>query len=114
MDRVGAEKVLEKLPINGAFLGRYRTNDRSAIVISFRFDNVIKHSSLRLEGRYLTVSRLRFPKLETLVEHYGRNPFYKDIKLSTPVGNDLYKQSQQSDVRIIISVIDKPFLKHER
>lgn len=101
MTREESEKVLEKLPLNGAFLGRYSTQNRNEIVISFRYENVIKHCQIIREGRYLTVANLKFHKLEELKEHYGRNTFYRDIKLNHAIGNDLLRESQQSDVREI-------------
>ncbi len=100
MDKKGAEEVLEKLPITGAFLGRYRTDSPEEIVISFQFYNVIKHCHINREGRYLTVSTQKFAKLENLVDHYSRNVFYKDMKLDHRIHKELYAQSQQSDVSI--------------
>ncbi|ODM93674.1 1-phosphatidylinositol 4,5-bisphosphate phosphodiesterase gamma-1, partial [Orchesella cincta] len=97
MDRVSAEKVLEKLPINGAFLCRYGSDDKNQIVISLRIENVIKHCRIKAEGRYLTVANLRFPKLEKLVDHYRRNAFYKEFKLSHPIGEELFRKSQESN-----------------
>ncbi|CAL8091033.1 unnamed protein product [Orchesella dallaii] len=96
MDRVTAEKVLEKLPINGVFLCRYGTNDKNQIVVSFRIENVIKHCRIKAEGRVLTVANLTFPKLEKLVEHYAINPFYQEYKLAHPIGEELFRKSQES------------------
>lgn len=98
MDRKGAEQILEKLPINGAYLGRYKGGQPGEIVISFRYDKIIKHCHIGRQGRELTVSNKPFTKLENLVDHYSKNNFYKDIKLSHPVDNKLRLQSQQSDV----------------
>ncbi|CAL8116597.1 unnamed protein product [Orchesella dallaii] len=97
MDRVTAEKVLEKLPINGVYLCRYGTSDKKQIVISFRVENLIKHCRIKAEGRYLTVAYLIFQKLESLLLYYTRNPFYKGFNLSHPICEELFRKSQESN-----------------
>lgn len=76
-----------------------------------RIENVIKHCRIKAEGRYLTVSNLKFQKLETLVEHYRRNGFYKQYKLSHPIGEELFRKSQESNVRNFKVFLKKLFFR---
>lgn len=102
MDRPTSEKVLDKFRIDGLFLGRYKDEKHSEIVISFRCDNQTKHCSIKRDSRNLTISNLKFRKLEELVQYYGTTTFYKNVKLKHHLTKRLYDMVAQDKVSILI------------
>lgn len=98
MDRKKAEEVLQKIPLNGAFLVRYSSSTAGRFVISFRIENQIKHCLVKEDGRLLVVSSQRFESIEKLVQYYSNRSFYKGLKLKHAVNEELYKFAHSVDV----------------
>lgn len=96
MDRKKAEEVLQKIPLNGAFLVRYSreyldTKKGDRFVITFRMENKIRHCRVKEDGRLLVVSNQRFESIDKLVQHYSSKSFYMGLKLKHAVNEELYK-----------------------
>ncbi|CAL8091039.1 unnamed protein product [Orchesella dallaii] len=93
MGRGKAEELLQKIPLNGAFLVRYSSDGgaNGRFVISFRVENQLKHCRVKEDGRLLVVSVQRFENIEKLVTYYSTHSFYKGLKLKHPVNEELYK-----------------------
>lgn len=92
MPREKAEEVLQKIPLNGAFLVRYSKESAGGrFAITFRMENRIKHCRVKEDGRLLVVSNQRFESIEKLVHHYSTRSFYKGLKLKHAVNEELYK-----------------------
>lgn len=96
MDRKKAEEVLQKIPLNGAFLVRYsheflETGKGDRFVITFRMENKIRHCRVKEDGRLLVVSNQRFESIEKLIQYYSARAFYKGLKLKHAVNEELYK-----------------------
>jgi phosphatidylinositol phospholipase C gamma-1 len=104
MDRKAAEHILQRIPLNGAFLVRYSSEPGlgGRFVISFRVEKQIKHCRIKEEGRLLIVnSSKKFENIEKLVDHYYSKSFYKGLKLKHPISDELMKFSQTVEVRNI-------------
>ncbi|XP_035703726.1 1-phosphatidylinositol 4,5-bisphosphate phosphodiesterase gamma-1-like isoform X2 [Folsomia candida] len=97
MDRNAAEYILQRVPLNGAFLVRYagEPGPGGRFVISFRIEKQIKHCRIKEEGRLLVVnSTQKFESVDKLVEFYYTHSFYKGLKLKHPINEELIKFSQ--------------------
>ncbi len=102
MDRKAAEYILQRVPLNGAFLVRYSRESGTGggrFVISFRIEKQIKHCRIKEEGRLLVVNPTqKFESVDKLVEFYYTHSFYKGLKLKHPINEELMKFSQTVEV----------------
>ncbi|KAJ8279988.1 hypothetical protein COCON_G00070540 [Conger conger] len=70
----GAEHMLMRVPRDGAYLVRKRS-DVSSYAISFRAEGKIKHCRIQQEGRlFMLGSSAEFESLVDLVSYYEKNP----------------------------------------
>lgn len=90
--RSDAENMLNRVPIDGAFIVRPSEKDANAFAISFRVEKMIKHCRIRVEGRLYTITTAKFESLVDLVEYYERHPLYRRIKLSCPVNEEVIRR----------------------
>ncbi len=98
MDQKKSEMILNKVFINGLFLGRYKDETCSEFVISFRHMNQVKHCCIKRQDGFLTVANIKFQTLEELVRYYGKNKFYEDVKLLHPLTKRLNETTIDNDV----------------
>jgi phosphatidylinositol phospholipase C gamma-1 len=91
IDRNGAEELLRRVPVDGAFLVRPILHDDAHFAISFRFQKKIKHCVIKEEGRLFTVGMNKFETLADLISYYSKHAFYQKIKLTEAVNEDLVK-----------------------
>ncbi|ODN02952.1 1-phosphatidylinositol 4,5-bisphosphate phosphodiesterase gamma-1 [Orchesella cincta] len=92
LDRNGAEELLRKVPIDGAYLVRAISHNDARFAISFRFQKAIKHCVIKEEGRLFMIGANKFESLTDLISHYEKYPFYKKVRLTQAVNED-YVQS---------------------
>lgn len=98
MDQEKSEVILNKFIITGLFLGRYKDETRSELVISFRYRNQVKHCCIKRQGVFLTTANIKFKTLKELVQYYGKNDFYQDVKLTHPLTKRLYEMALNNEV----------------
>lgn len=88
LDRNGAEELLRKVPIDGAYLVRAVSHQDARFAISFRFQKAIKHCVIKEEGRLFMIGANKFESLTDLISHYEKCPFYKKVRLTQAVNED--------------------------
>uniref|UniRef100_A0A3B3ZQB9 1-phosphatidylinositol 4,5-bisphosphate phosphodiesterase gamma n=1 Tax=Periophthalmus magnuspinnatus TaxID=409849 RepID=A0A3B3ZQB9_9GOBI len=88
LSRVQAEHMLMRVPRDGAFLVRKRS-ELNSYAISFRAEGKIKHCRIQQEGRlFMLGSSAEFESLVDLVSHYEKHPLYRKMKLRYPINED--------------------------
>ncbi|KAK7889873.1 hypothetical protein WMY93_025433 [Mugilogobius chulae] len=88
LSRVQAEHMLMRVPRDGAFLVRKRSEVNS-YAISFRAEGKIKHCRIQQEGRlFMLGSSAEFESLVDLVSYYEKHPLYRKMKLRYPINED--------------------------
>jgi len=94
IDRHGAEELLRRVPIDGAFLVRPlgHSQEDAHFAITFRVQKKIKHCVIKEEGRLFTVGANKFETLADLIAHYTAHPFYQKVRLTQAV-NDAFVQN---------------------
>uniref|UniRef100_A0A8C5CTK1 Phosphoinositide phospholipase C n=1 Tax=Gadus morhua TaxID=8049 RepID=A0A8C5CTK1_GADMO len=88
LSRVQAEHMLMRVPRDGAFLVRKRSEVHS-YAISFRAEGKIKHCRIHQEGRlFMLGSSAEFESLVDLVRYYEKHPLYRKMRLRYPINED--------------------------
>uniref|UniRef100_A0A1A8KWB6 1-phosphatidylinositol 4,5-bisphosphate phosphodiesterase gamma n=1 Tax=Nothobranchius kuhntae TaxID=321403 RepID=A0A1A8KWB6_NOTKU len=88
LSRVQAEHMLMRVPRDGAFLVRKRS-EHNSYAISFRAEGKIKHCRIQQEGRlFMLGSSAEFESLVDLVNYYMKHPLYRKMKLRYPINED--------------------------
>lgn len=88
LSRVQAEHMLMRVPRDGAFLVRKRS-ENSSYAISFRAEGKIKHCRIQQEGRlFMLGSSAEFESLVDLVTYYEKHPLYRKMRLRYPINED--------------------------
>ncbi|XP_069076995.1 1-phosphatidylinositol 4,5-bisphosphate phosphodiesterase gamma-1-like isoform X1 [Pleurodeles waltl] len=88
MTRLQAEHMLMRVPRDGAFLVRKRSETNS-YAISFRAEGKIKHCRIQQEGRHFMLgSSAEFESLLDLVSYYEKHPLYRKMKLRYPINDE--------------------------
>ncbi|KAL3101092.1 hypothetical protein niasHS_001552 [Heterodera schachtii] len=91
-DTEQAEKLLNAVPMDGAFMVRYSTTDKTVFVVSLRIDNNLCHFRLKREGRLFMVAQRTFETLCHLVDFYASTPFVRGVSLKFPVNEQTISQ----------------------
>uniref|UniRef100_A0A8B9SH35 1-phosphatidylinositol 4,5-bisphosphate phosphodiesterase gamma n=1 Tax=Anas platyrhynchos TaxID=8839 RepID=A0A8B9SH35_ANAPL len=88
LTRLQAEHMLMRVPRDGAFLVRKRSEPNS-YAISFRAEGKIKHCRIQQEGRlFMLGSSAEFESLVDLVSYYEKHPLYRKMKLRYPINEE--------------------------
>uniref|UniRef100_A0AAQ6AD54 1-phosphatidylinositol 4,5-bisphosphate phosphodiesterase gamma n=1 Tax=Amphiprion ocellaris TaxID=80972 RepID=A0AAQ6AD54_AMPOC len=88
LSRVQAEHMLMRVPRDGAFLVRKRS-EHNSYAISFRAEGKIKHCRIQQEGRlFMLGSSAEFESLVDLVSYYEKHPLYRKMRLRYPINED--------------------------
>ncbi|XP_064190225.1 1-phosphatidylinositol 4,5-bisphosphate phosphodiesterase gamma-1-like [Anguilla rostrata] len=88
LSRVQAEHMLMRVPRDGAFLVRKRS-ELNSYAISFRAEGKIKHCRIQQEGRlFMLGSSAEFESLVDLVSYYEKHPLYRRMRLRYPINED--------------------------
>uniref|UniRef100_A0A8C9Y5S0 1-phosphatidylinositol 4,5-bisphosphate phosphodiesterase gamma n=1 Tax=Sander lucioperca TaxID=283035 RepID=A0A8C9Y5S0_SANLU len=88
LSRVQAEHMLMRVPRDGAFLVRKRS-EHNSYAISFRAEGKIKHCRIQQEGRlFMLGSSAEFESLVDLVSYYEKQPLYRKMRLRYPINED--------------------------
>uniref|UniRef100_A0A183CTS5 SH2 domain-containing protein n=1 Tax=Globodera pallida TaxID=36090 RepID=A0A183CTS5_GLOPA len=77
-DTEQAEKLLNAVAMDGAFLVRYSSTDKTVFVVSLRIDNKLCHYRLKLCAK--------------LVDFYTANPFVRGVSLKFPINEQTISQ----------------------
>uniref|UniRef100_A0A183BMB8 Phosphoinositide phospholipase C n=1 Tax=Globodera pallida TaxID=36090 RepID=A0A183BMB8_GLOPA len=91
-DTEQAEKLLNAVPMDGAFLVRYSSTDKTVFVVSLRIDNKLCHYRLKREGRLFVMAQRMFDSLCQLVDFYAANPFVRGVSLKFPINEQTISQ----------------------
>nr|XP_005986803.1 PREDICTED: 1-phosphatidylinositol 4,5-bisphosphate phosphodiesterase gamma-1 isoform X2 [Latimeria chalumnae] len=82
-----AEHMLMRVPRDGAFLVRKRSEPNS-FAISFRAEGKIKHCRVQQEGQVVVLGNSEFDSLVDLISYYEKNPLYRKMKLRYPINEE--------------------------
>ncbi|MGH0164756.1 UNVERIFIED_CONTAM: hypothetical protein FKN15_047914 [Acipenser sinensis] len=82
-----AENMLMRVPRDGAFLVRKRTEPNS-YAISFRAEGKIKHCRVQQEGQLVTLGNSEFDSLVDLISYFEKHPLYRKMKLRYPINEE--------------------------
>uniref|UniRef100_A0A914QSJ1 Phosphoinositide phospholipase C n=1 Tax=Panagrolaimus davidi TaxID=227884 RepID=A0A914QSJ1_9BILA len=80
-----AEKLLNTINEDGAFLIRYSQSDPSVFVLSLRVNGEIWHYRLKRDGRIFVINQTVFENLNRVVEYYKTHEFVSGVTLRFPV-----------------------------
>ncbi|KAL8179398.1 UNVERIFIED_CONTAM: 1-phosphatidylinositol 4,5-bisphosphate phosphodiesterase gamma-1 [Gekko kuhli] len=87
LTRTLAERMLMRVPRDGAFLVRKRSEPNS-YAISFRAEGKIKHCRVQQEGQTVVLGNSEFDSLVDLISYYEKNPLYRKMKLRYPINEE--------------------------
>ncbi|XP_076132551.1 1-phosphatidylinositol 4,5-bisphosphate phosphodiesterase gamma-1 isoform X2 [Alosa pseudoharengus] len=87
LSRSQAENMLMRVPRDGAFLVRKRTEFNS-FAISFRAEGKIKHCRVQQEGQTVVLGTSEFDSLVDLISYYEKHPLYRKMKLRYPINEE--------------------------
>ncbi|XP_041103270.1 1-phosphatidylinositol 4,5-bisphosphate phosphodiesterase gamma-1-like [Polyodon spathula] len=88
LSRLQAEHMLMRVPRDGAFLVRKRSEPNS-FAISFRAEGKIKHCRIQQEGRlFMLGSSAEFESLLDLISYYEKHPLYRKMRLRYPINEE--------------------------
>ncbi|KAJ8370619.1 hypothetical protein SKAU_G00106470 [Synaphobranchus kaupii] len=87
LTRSQAENMLMRVPRDGAFLVRKRTEPNS-FAISFRAEGKIKHCRVQQEGQTVVLGTSEFDSLVDLISYYEKHPLYRKMKLRYPINEE--------------------------
>ncbi|XP_015823537.1 1-phosphatidylinositol 4,5-bisphosphate phosphodiesterase gamma-1 [Nothobranchius furzeri] len=87
LSRSQAENMLMRVPRDGAFLVRKRSEPNS-FAISFRAEGKIKHCRVLQEGQSVMLGNSEFDSLVDLISYYEKHPLYRKMKLRYPINED--------------------------
>ncbi|XP_073433451.1 1-phosphatidylinositol 4,5-bisphosphate phosphodiesterase gamma-1-like [Dendrobates tinctorius] len=98
LTRLQAEHMLMRVPRDGAFLVRKRS-DPNSYAISFRAEGKIKHCRIQQEGRlFMLGSSAEFESLVDLVSYYEKHPLYRKMKLRYPINEEALEKMGTADL----------------
>ncbi|XP_067228272.1 1-phosphatidylinositol 4,5-bisphosphate phosphodiesterase gamma-1 isoform X6 [Chanodichthys erythropterus] len=87
LSRSHAENMLMRVPRDGAFLVRKRT-EYNSFAISFRAEGKIKHCRVQQEGQTVVLGTSEFDSLVDLISYYEKHPLYRKMKLRYPINEE--------------------------
>ncbi|XP_046895534.1 LOW QUALITY PROTEIN: 1-phosphatidylinositol 4,5-bisphosphate phosphodiesterase gamma-1 [Hypomesus transpacificus] len=87
LSRSHAENMLMRVPRDGAFLVRKRTECNS-FAISFRAEGKIKHCRVQQEGQAVVLGTSEFDSLVDLISYFEKHPLYRKMKLRYPINEE--------------------------
>lgn len=87
LTRAQAEHMLMRVPRDGAFLVRKRSEPNS-YAISFRAEGKIKHCRVQQEGQSVVLGSSEFDSLVDLISYYEKHPLYRKMKLRYPINEE--------------------------
>lgn len=87
LTRAQAEHMLMRVPRDGAFLVRKRSEPNS-YAISFRAEGKIKHCRVQQEGQTVMLGNSEFDSLVDLISYYEKHPLYRKMKLRYPINEE--------------------------
>ncbi|XP_068119983.1 1-phosphatidylinositol 4,5-bisphosphate phosphodiesterase gamma-1 isoform X2 [Hyperolius riggenbachi] len=87
LTRQQAEHMLVRVPRDGAFLVRKRSEPNS-YAISFRAEGKIKHCRVQQEGQSVVLGSSEFDSLVDLISYYEKHPLYRKMKLRYPINEE--------------------------
>uniref|UniRef100_A0A8C6VB80 1-phosphatidylinositol 4,5-bisphosphate phosphodiesterase gamma n=1 Tax=Naja naja TaxID=35670 RepID=A0A8C6VB80_NAJNA len=87
LTRNSAERMLMRVPRDGAFLVRKRSESNS-YAISFRAEGKIKHCRVQQEGQTIILGNSEFDSLVDLISYYEKHPLYRKMKLRYPINEE--------------------------
>ncbi|KAM5245693.1 1-phosphatidylinositol 4,5-bisphosphate phosphodiesterase gamma-1 isoform 1-T1 [Ctenodactylus gundi] len=87
LTRAQAEHMLMRVPRDGAFLVRKRSEPNS-YAISFRAEGKIKHCRVQQEGQTVVLGNSEFDSLVDLISYYEKHPLYRKMKLRYPINEE--------------------------
>uniref|UniRef100_A0A7M4F364 1-phosphatidylinositol 4,5-bisphosphate phosphodiesterase gamma n=1 Tax=Crocodylus porosus TaxID=8502 RepID=A0A7M4F364_CROPO len=87
LTRAQAEHMLMRVPRDGAFLVRKRSEPNS-YAISFRAEGKIKHCRVQQEGQTVLLGNSEFDSLVDLISYYEKHPLYRKMKLRYPINEE--------------------------
>uniref|UniRef100_A0A663N690 Phosphoinositide phospholipase C n=1 Tax=Athene cunicularia TaxID=194338 RepID=A0A663N690_ATHCN len=87
LTRAQAEHMLMRVPRDGAFLVRKRS-EPSSYAISFRAEGKIKHCRVQQEGQTVLLGNSEFESLVDLISYYEKHPLYRKMKLRYPINEE--------------------------
>ncbi|KAL4630629.1 1-phosphatidylinositol 4,5-bisphosphate phosphodiesterase gamma-1-like [Arapaima gigas] len=87
LSRSEAENMLMRVPRDGAFLVRKRTEPNS-YAISFRAEGKIKHCRVQQEGQMVVLGTSEFDSLVELISYYEKHPLYRKMTLRYPINEE--------------------------
>ncbi|XP_066558513.1 1-phosphatidylinositol 4,5-bisphosphate phosphodiesterase gamma-1 [Amia ocellicauda] len=87
LTRSHAENMLMRVPRDGAFLVRKRT-EANSFAISFRAEGKIKHCRVQQEGQTVVLGTSEFDSLVDLISYYEKHPLYRKMKLRYPINEE--------------------------
>ncbi|KAM6454508.1 1-phosphatidylinositol 4,5-bisphosphate phosphodiesterase gamma-1 isoform 2-T2 [Liasis olivaceus] len=82
-----AEHMLMRVPRDGAFLVRKRSESNS-YAISFRAEGKIKHCRVQQDGQTIILGNSEFDSLVDLISYYEKHPLYRKMKLRYPINEE--------------------------
>ncbi|XP_074409869.1 1-phosphatidylinositol 4,5-bisphosphate phosphodiesterase gamma-1 isoform X3 [Zonotrichia albicollis] len=87
LTRAQAEHMLMRVPRDGAFLVRKRS-EPSSYAISFRAEGKIKHCRVQQEVQTVLLGNTEFDSLVDLISYYEKHPLYRKMKLRYPINEE--------------------------
>ncbi|KAK9404726.1 1-phosphatidylinositol 4-5-bisphosphate phosphodiesterase gamma-1 [Crotalus adamanteus] len=87
LTRNSAERMLMRVPRDGAFLVRKRSESNS-YAISFRAEGKIKHCRVQQDGQTIIIGNSEFDSLVDLISYYEKHPLYRKMKLRYPINEE--------------------------
>ncbi|KAE8576564.1 hypothetical protein XENTR_v10004244 [Xenopus tropicalis] len=87
LTRGQAEHMLMRVPRDGAFLVRKRS-EQNSYAISFRAEGKIKHCRVIQEGQSVVLGSSEFDSLVDLISYYEKHPLYRKMKLRYPINEE--------------------------
>ncbi|KAM3838617.1 1-phosphatidylinositol 4,5-bisphosphate phosphodiesterase gamma-1 isoform 4-T4 [Vipera latastei] len=87
LTRNSAERMLMRVPRDGAFLVRKRSESNS-YAISFRAEGKIKHCRVQQDGQTIILGNSEFDSLVDLISYYEKHPLYRKMKLRYPINEE--------------------------
>ncbi|XP_034978886.1 1-phosphatidylinositol 4,5-bisphosphate phosphodiesterase gamma-1 isoform X1 [Zootoca vivipara] len=86
-----AERMLMRVPRDGAFLVRKRSEPNS-YAISFRAEGKIKHCRVQQDGQTVILGNSEFESLVDLISYYEKHPLYRKMKLRYPINEEMLEK----------------------
>ncbi|KAK7498874.1 hypothetical protein BaRGS_00009966, partial [Batillaria attramentaria] len=103
LDRFGAERLLMRIPQEGAFLVR-GSSEPGCLSLSFRHKKKISHFQIYKRGKTYVCGPYRFLSLPKLIDFFHRRPLYRKTKLTVPATESIAEQNVDADCDIYDSL----------